>query len=330
MLGLLTISASSHGRPVSGFELGMVGGRDTGAGPLAIHRLGARIARIEFSIDSSPEQLAPVIGAYAERGVRVLPLAGFIGRVPSAAEAAHLASWAAAFGSSGSFWRHRRERALAVREIEFGNETSYGDQFGGCGPSCRGYARRAGAYARAFTTAARAIAGPRGNTHVGLLAQADYGGQGDEWVRGMFKAAPQLARRVAGWTVHAYGPRARWQPRLDALIHQTAAMGARAGIPIYVTELGLASDDGRCLSENYGWNPCMSYAQAGRTLRSTVAAIRARYGMRIRSILIYSLADLAPPGENSDRENYFGVLRADGGAKGAYTTAVRTLLHAHP
>ncbi len=89
-----------------------------------IGALGAPVARVEFSIDFTPAQMAPVIGAYARHGVRVLALASFYGRIPTAAEAARLAAWARAFGPGGTFWHGRAAGALAMSGIEFGNETN--------------------------------------------------------------------------------------------------------------------------------------------------------------------------------------------------------------
>jgi hypothetical protein len=311
------------------FELGVVAGREPLRQLRWASRIGAKAVRVEFSIDDSPGQMASVIGGYARAGIRVLVLAGFEGRIPTRTESERLESWASTFGSGGSFWRTHPGGAYAIRDIEFGNETSYGYQFGGCGPGCAGYMARARAYALAFAAAQRAIVGPHGNPLVGLLAQADYGGDGDEWVNGMFDAVPDLAYLVAGWTVHPYGPRSRWQESLDSLVSQTAARGAPASIPIYITEWGLTSDNGPCLSENYGWNRCMTYSQAAQALDSTVEEMRARYAPRIRSLFVYQLADQRPAGYG-DREDYFGVLRDNGGWKGAYTTAVRVLLRADP
>jgi hypothetical protein len=335
LLALLVLAvpaalARPYLQPANDFEVGIVAGRDPVAQPRETSRLGARIARVEFSIDESPQQIAPVIGAYARAGVRVLALAGFIGRIPSQSEAEHLATWAAAFGPGGSFWHHHRGGAFAVRDIEFGSETSYGYQFGGCGPGCPEYMPRARAYALAFVTARQAIVGPRGNSRVGLLAQADYGGDGNEWVNGMFDAVPNLAELVAGWTVHPYGPRSWWQRSLDALVNQTRARGAPSSIPIYITELGISSDNGACLTENYDWNRCMTYAQAGQALTSTVGEIRARYGSRIRALFVYQLTDQSPPGHDNEREDYFGALQQSGNPKGAYTAAVHSLLLANP
>jgi hypothetical protein len=329
LLGLST-SPRPGAQPLRSFELGVVAGREVPAQAHDARRLGARVVRIEFSIDRRPWQLAPIVASYARSGVRVLPLAGFIGRLPSRAESEQLAAWAAAFGPGGTFWRNRRDGNLAIQDIEFGSETSYGYQFGGCGPGCSAYASRAGEYAQAFTTAQQAIAGPHGNSRVGLLAQADYGGAGGEWVNGMFNAVPDLARRVAGWTVHPYGPRSRWQRSIDALLSQTQARGAPAGIPIFITEFGLASDNGACLDDNYGWNRCLTYAQAGQALSSTLASMRARYGQRIHSIFLYQLTDHLPSGAHASREDYFGVLRSNNSSKGAYTRMVQSLMRANP
>jgi hypothetical protein len=317
-------------QPHSAFQLGIVAGREVPLQAREARHLGVRVVRIEFSIDASLAEVAAIVGGYAREGVRVLPLAGFIGRIPSSAEAQGLAGWAAAFGPGGSFWRHHRGGRFAVQDIEFGSETSYGYQFGGCDAGCPRYEQRAGEYASAFRDAQESIASPRGNPRVGLLAQADYGGDGDEWVNGMFDAVPDLAHRVAGWTVHTYGPRVRWQRSIDALIDQTRARGASSGIPIFITELGLATDNGPCLNENFGWSPCMTYEQAGQALRATVGGIRAQYGKRISSIFIYQLIDHTPPGADTDREDYFGVLQSDGAPKGDYTATVRSLLGTNP
>jgi hypothetical protein len=105
-------------------------------------------------------------------------------------------------------------------------------------------------------------------------------------------------------------------------------MGARASIPIDVTEYGISSDDGAGLTDNYGWPTDLTYAQAAADLRSTVAAMRAdgEIGKRLRLFMVYSAHDLRPTGATDDREAYFGALRHDLSSKGAYTTEVRRLL----
>ena len=94
-----------------------------------------------------------------------------------------------------------------------------------------------------MTQAYFAIAGT--GRDVGLLGQADDGGSGSaNWVNHMFAAVPNLDAMVDGWTVHPYGPRDTWKPKIDRLIAQTAANGAPATIPIDITEYGLSTDNG--------------------------------------------------------------------------------------
>ncbi len=305
--------------------MGIVSNADPTVVAAKIGKLGVPIARVEFPIAASPARLAPVIAAFARRHVSVLPLAGFPGRTPTSAEARNLASWAHAFGPSGTYWAHHRGGSLAIRAIEFGNETNQAYQFG-CGPGCSSFAERGRAYALAVKQAAEALASAEGNPQVGVLAIADNGGTSSaEWVNAMFDAVPDLGSRVAGWTAHPYGPRGHWQTLLDQLVAETKARGAPGTVPIYITELGIASDNGRCLDNNFGWSPCMSYAETGAVLASTVAAIRARYGTRIRAIFVYQALDQRLPRVDSNREHYFGILTANGGTKGALTSTFRSL-----
>lgn len=306
--------------------MGLVPSTMAASEPATIQSLGAHTVRMEFAIGDPASQLEPTIEAYARVGIRVMPLAGFAGTLPSEAQAKNLATWAAAFGPGGSFWQGKAlPESAAVTTIEFGNETSYSYQYSDNSPS--GYATRAQTYALRFRTAYEAIHGV--NSSVGLLAQADDGGSGSpEWVNNMFKAVPNLASMVAGWTVHPYGP--EWQAKMDELVSSTTANGAPNTIPIDVTEWGLASDNGRCLNDNYGWNPCMTYTEAGNTLSATMQAMRNRYGSRLREFYVYQAQDLAESGTTNEREEYFGVLQKSGASKGAYTTTVESLLTANP
>ncbi|HEX4838531.1 MAG TPA: hypothetical protein VFV03_08425, partial [Solirubrobacteraceae bacterium] len=212
-------------------------------------QLGATYVRVEFDITAATSQIAPVIAKYAESGTRVLLLAGFYGRIPSAAEAQNLASWAHAFGPGGTFWNGRSDGNLAVSEIEFGNETNQSYQFGGCSWNCSQYIPRAESYALALKTAQVAIDSAGGNSGTGLLAIGDDGNTGSEnWVNGMFKAVPDLGSRIAGWTTHPYGPPSRWQPMVSHMIAWTQEHGAPSTLPIYATEFGFSTDNGICLS----------------------------------------------------------------------------------
>jgi hypothetical protein len=307
------------------FTPGLVSTADHRLSAVAADRLAAPVVRVEFDIGAPASALGSTVKALTRRGVRPLLLAGFHGRVPSEAEARNLGTWAAAYGPGGSYWRKPRRHRLPVRLIEFGNETSYRDQYGDTYFD-QSYKNRAALYATRFAQAHRAI----GRRHVGLLAQADDGGTASSvWVAHMFGAVPRLGRMVAGWTVHPYGPREKWQPKLRRVIAQTAAMGAPARIPIDITEYGISSDHGRGLTDNYGWPTSMSSAAAAAALRSTVAGMRAdrRIGKRLRLFMVYSAHDPRPPGATNDREAYFGALRHNLAPKGAYTAEVRRLFH---
>lgn len=279
-----------------------------------------RLARVEFAIGTPPDQMRPYVEAAAARGIEVLLLAGFHARMPSAAEARNLGAWAAVYGPGGSFWAGRPDARLASRYIEFGNESSY---------TYQGTGGRGGEYALRFADAYAAV--QAANPRVGLLAQADDGGTGSPaWVDAMFDAVPQLASMVAAWTVHPYGP--RWSERIDRLVAQTSARGAPATIPIAVTEWGLATDDGRTLSDNYGWKRDMTYAEAAAAVTDTVRGMLAKptLGPRLRLFTYYQGHDQQPSGTSGEREHYFGILRADGSDKGALTAALRQLADAYP
>lgn len=280
-------------------------------------KLGAKVVRVEFTIGTSVATMRQYVADYANRGIRILPLAGFHGRLPSVAEAQNLASWTAEFGPGGSFWAGRPAQAhLAFTHVEFGNETSF---------SYQGTQKRGGEYALRVRDAHQAIQSA-GNPQVGLLVQADNANQSDNWIGQMYAAVPNLHQYAAGWTVHPYGPRSKWQDRVDEVVTRTAGFGAPSTMPIDITEWGLSTDNGRCLSDNYGWNRCMTFAEAADALSGTVADMRARYGGRIRHFLLYNGRDLRTAGNTSEREHYFGLTSLGEQDKGAFTAAARTLL----
>jgi hypothetical protein len=164
---------------------------------------------------------------------------------------------------------------------------------------------------------------------VGVIAQADDGGSGSaNWVNGMFDAVPNLGQLVDGWTVHPYGPRGVWEPKLRRLIAQTAARGAPATIPIDVTEYGISSNNGQALTDNYGWPVNQTYAQAAAALESTVAGMRGdpAIGPRLRLFMLYQAHDLSSSLGANNRERFFGAVTSGMGEKGAYTQEVRELL----
>ncbi len=302
----------------AGFEPGI----NSGTEPLDLSGaadLGAKIVRVAFEDGTTPAQMEPVIAAYAAEGIRVAPLLSFYGSMPTPAQAQALAGWARAFGPGGTFWAHRSDGQLAIRTIEFGNETSGGYQYGDNAgePS---YQARAATYAVRLREAAEAVSAT--GAHVGLLAVAeDWTG---DWMNGMFGAVPNLGRYVAGWVSHPYGT--EWRSKIEDILAQSAAHGASAQIPIDVTEWGLATDNGRCLSQNFGYTACMTYAEAATTERTAVSDIRQLLGSRAGLFLLYQVRDQRPTGTGAERETYCGLLQHEDQPKGAYTTATEALL----
>jgi len=327
--GLVVYTAAAHLTTVGAggtFTPGVVASADHAKSAFAAKVLGAHTVRLEFDISTPVSQMRQSIGQITNAGARPLLLAGFEGRLPSAAEAQNLANWAAEFGPGGRFWAGRSDGGLAVREIEFGNETSYGYQYGD-NYATASYAARAEEYARRFADARRAIA--MTGKPVGLLAQADDGGSGSaNWVNHMFDAVPNLGSMVAGWTVHPYGPRDRWKAKMDRVVWQTGANGAPASIPVDVTEYGISSDNGASLSDNYGWDSSSTYDQAAMQLESAASGMRSDpvFGRRLRLFMIYAAHDLGAPRSSYDRERYFGALQANLASKGSYTAEVKRLL----
>jgi hypothetical protein len=285
-------------------------------------KLGAKVVRIGLEINEPMTQIEQIVEGYAAQGIRVAPLAEFNGRLPSPAEAKNLASWAKAFGPGGTFWATHSGGQFAIQTIEFGNETSYNWQYSESEDTAAGYVSRAQSYALRFAEAANAIKAT--NAGVGLLAQADSGNAGPSWVENMFKAVPDFASLVAGWTVHPYGP--QWREKVEEVVSQTTAAGAPSSIPIDITEWGISSDDGACLSGNYGWNPCMNYQEAGEALSRSIAEMREVLHGRLGLFLLYKIRDQKAAGASTYREEYFGALQSELQPKGAFTTAVEQML----
>jgi hypothetical protein len=316
-----TSSPSPTPQPIDGtFQMGVVGGSALSYELSFLKSLGAHTARIEFGIGTSASNMASVIDAYARAGIRPLLMASFRGRLPSIGEAQNLGSWAAAYGPGGTFWAGKSYPAnTAVTHIELGNETSYSYQF--LDNSLSTYAIRAQTYALRARDAANAIRAA--NPRVGLVVQGDNAVNGTAWVSNVMKAVPTLDDLIAGWTIHPYGP--NWATRIDSTINSARTAGAR-DLPIWVTEWGLSSDNGRCLSDNYGWNKCMTYSGAASTLHNALSGMQARYTSRLGAFFLYQAHDQYATGTQTGREAYFGALQSTGSAKGAYTTEVKANL----
>jgi len=310
--------------PVDGsFQMGLTAGTAHQYEISFLKAMGARTARLDFDINKSAANMASDIEAYAKAGIRPVLLATFYGRIPSTTEAQNLATWAAAYGPGGTFWQGKSyPTSVMPTEIEFGNETSYSYQWSD--NSMGTYAARAQSYAQRAKDAAVAITAA--NRNVGLLAIGDNAVNQSSWMTNMLKAVPNLADLVNGWTIHPYGP--TWATRIDSTINSAKTGGAR-DLPIWVTEWGLSTDNGNCLSDNYGFNKCMTYDEAASTVHSALAGMQSRYGSRLGAFFLYQAHDQYATGTRTGREAYFGAQQSNGAAKGAYTAQVKSELAAN-
>ena len=123
----------------------------------------------------------------------------------------------------------------------------------------------------------------------------------------MFSAVPDLNKRIAGWTIHPYGPKSRYGPIMDQAVRDTAKHGDTT-LPFFITEYGISTDNGRCLDSNYNWPTCLTYQQAADGLHGAIADMRQTYGTRLAAMYIYSTARQWAPTAAAARSN-FGALQ---------------------
>lgn len=340
--------------PPAGFSPGIVGGGNLSPTDLSsLDNLRPPQIRMERDITDDPSvagtsqtEMDAVVAGASARGVKVLWLAGFSGFIPTTAQSQILAKWADRYGPGGVYWQSHSGGAYASTQIEFGNETSYGYQYGS-GP-WTDLATRAAAYAQRAKDAANAIALTGRN--VDLIVQADNGGSGtNTWVNGLHTGVSNLDTYIGGWTVHPYGNQSMWQDKIDKVISQTNAVGWSNTVPIDVTEYGISSDDGNtlygscssghdgCSPQGGGQSATETYAQASSDLTAETNGMRSLYSTRLRDFMVYSIHDLTTHNNKrcnsntqSCREDFFGGTTYTAGDKGGYTAAVRALWGTSP
>ena len=148
------------------------------------------------------------------------------------------------------------------------------------------------------------------------------------------RSATALRRTAASdWFFDGHFPGVPVVPAivLNELIAQTAAVGWSSDIPIDITEYGMATDNGADLNNNYDWPTNQTYQQAGDAVTLTVAQMLAYAPLasRLRLFTYFQGHDRRASG-TGERENYFGVVKNDGSAKGGLTAAVIAVADAHP
>jgi hypothetical protein len=303
----------------TGFTVGMVSGPAAAweAGMTNNANLHPKVVRVPLDIGASVSTVQNQVAGLAAKGEQAMLMAEFYGTIPSTSQAQNLANWAKAFGPGGTFWQGRSDGNLAVRDIEFGNETNESYQFGGVssGPS---YISRAQNYALRAKDAIDAI--NAANPNVGLIVQADNGGCGcSQWVDGMFSAVPDLNKRVAGWVAHPYGPKSRYGPIMNQMQSDLAKHGDTTK-PFFITEYGISTNNGACLDSNYSWPTCLTYQQAADDMHAAIQDLHQTYP-RLAQMFIFEQRDMA--NNPNGREANFGAIKTDGSPKGAFTDEIR-------
>jgi hypothetical protein len=247
--------------------------------------------RIGINIDTltnSYESTATFMDYFETLGIK--PLVGmlFYNRIPTEAECNSLDGWLDTYADK-------------IKGIEFGNETGMAYQ-------STSYTQGA-LYADRVKTAYTAIAG-----RVPFLIQA-YDVD-TPWLNAIIARVPNIEDYCDGWTVHRY--QTDYSSYLDTVLSKISK-------PLWITEFGLASDDGNSLASNYSsWPVNMSYATAATNLQTVYDTIRAKPG--IGGLVMYRGADGAAHGASTDKEDYFGTVTSTITAKGAYTTKVKELI----
>ncbi len=188
--------------------------------------------------------------------------------------------------------------ASRILALEFGNETSFSYQ-------STSYTQGA-LYASRCATAYTAVQG-----RVPFIIQAS------QWVDDLYTADPDIEDYCDGWTIHRY--QTDYETYIDAILAQTTK-------PLWITEIGFATDDGLSLDDNYtAWPVDMTYADAADAMQDYYDYLRSK-GSRVAAMYVYRGADGSAHGANGDKENYFGVLNSSRTRKGAYTTKVLDLI----
>lgn len=283
-------------------------------------RLGARVARVEFDAGTSMDEVRAAVDLAARNHVRLQPLVGW-SATEGPPDMTFTADWARAFGPSGTHWGGASS-AYAITEIELGNENASIYKSGD--PGDRDYLNRARQYGERALVAARAVY--EANPSVGLLVELETADTGTTtWIDGVLQAGgPELVRLMRGPVMHAYGP--DWDQELTATYAHLAERGVQK--PIYLTEWGIATDDGDTLDDNNGYPRDLTYGDAAEVLAAALSEMKQRSNI-LRQVMIYQIRDQRPSG-GDDREHYFGLTRFDGSDKGPLTATARSIFLAAP
>ncbi len=263
----------------------------------------------------------------AQRGIHVLPI---LEQVPSwagatsnwylpsdpAPFAGFVAEVTARYGPGGTFWEaHPDLAAHAPVYFEVWNEPWLPFFSSPVDPA---------RYARLFKASAAAGKAANPQTRFILASEWQYQAQNGswrKWVDDMYAAAPDLNSYLDAYSTHPYGNGSvdNWTPgkgdafqtrRLE-IVHDTFVSHGAADRKMWVTEVGWSTCSGgeNCYTED---------AQQQNLARFDQLA-RSNWASFLAATFYYRLTDLNGS-DRSNKELWFGAIRADESAKPAYGT----------
>jgi hypothetical protein len=224
---------------------------------------------------------------------------------------------AARYGPGGTFWRSRPwlDGRLAPQWFEIWNEPYY-RFFSTTGVDPARYA----ALVRAATEAGHAANPATRWLMAADLTYLDGSGRRQQWLPALAAADPGLLQLIDGVAVHPYmfgapGIRDYGVPlpfrfeRVDAIARELTRLGA-GPVPLWITEIGWSTCDTR--------PECGSEREQAEWIADVFARVRRKpLSSRVRAVFVYHLHDFAGRAR-SDREAYYGLLRANGSRKPAW------------
>lgn len=258
-----------------------------------------------LSANMSKAEIAAIAERYIAQGTHIVALVDFNGAPPSEADCKNLANWADIPG---------------VDAIEFGNEPWISPLHGGYFPETYTASNPNdpyNLYAARYKTALTAIRTV--NPKLPLIAVGDSANTNHRPALKTFQAMKAIGVTPNAIQIHPYGP--NYMNRLTDAKRDLAEVGW-PDVPIWVTEVGVSTDNGNPLNNNYGWNTSMTYDEAAATLTRLTTDLG---NAGVKRIVVYMGTDYRAPGTSNEREWYFGLTKHDGSDKGSLTRTAREL-----
>jgi hypothetical protein len=266
--------------------------------------LGAKVTRHEWSLDepvNAQDNLVYVAAAKVHTRIHALLGANELGNPTQYRE--FVVAFIKRYGIGGTFWAEHPEldeARYAIQTFELGNEPYYGGM-------------TAPQYAEAVRPTLEAV--HQQNLPAKLILPSVIFGTDTSWMDTIYKAIPNLNEYFYAFADHPYwygvNPATAGNDspleRIGTLRRRMNEHGA-ANKPIFITEYGESTAD--CGEE------CVSEAQQAEHIQTLLNGILAHPEWGVEMISFFQLHDWATG--STEREEQFGILRANGTPKPAY------------